>query len=106
MPQNDEILPTIEVDEATIRQEFNEGGYLAGIESGEFTSYLKRNKHRIPPPKGEPVCTRSQIVVYYNRDKQPAFVVHQYLRPDGTLGASGLPDPKCIFFDDKTWVVK
>jgi hypothetical protein len=23
-------------------------------------------------------------------------MVHQYLRPDGTLGASGLPDPKLV----------
>jgi hypothetical protein len=26
-------------------------------------------------------------------------LVHQFLRPDGTIGASGLPDPKMMLKD-------
>jgi hypothetical protein len=32
-------------------------------------------------------------------------VAHQYLRPDGTLGASGRPDPKAIFSEDVLYII-
>lgn len=41
----------------------------------------------------EPPGTRSQIVAYYDGNERVALV-HQYLRPDEMIGASGLPDPK------------
>lgn len=44
----------------------------------------------------EPFCTWTQEVFYLDATSQEVARVHQYLRPDGTLGASGLPDPKMI----------
>jgi hypothetical protein len=32
-------------------------------------------------------------------------VVHQYLRPDGSLGASGLPDPKRLLVNGILYIV-
>jgi hypothetical protein len=85
-----------------IRQIFNERRIFEKVQAGEFTSYVKRNKHRTnPPPPGEPLCTWSQIVYYYDGQQKPVAIVHQYLRPDGTLGASGLPDPKRLFLDGR-----
>lgn len=52
-------------------------------------------------PDSEPPGTQSQIVYYYNDKNQPVAIVHQYLRPDGTIGASGLPDPKRVFLSDR-----
>jgi hypothetical protein len=43
---------------------------------------------------GEPAGTRSQFIRYSNNAGQWVVEVHQYLRPDGTIGASGRPDPK------------
>jgi hypothetical protein len=40
----------------------------------------------------------SQTVEYYDGDNRVALV-HQYLRPDGTIGASGRPDPKALLED-------
>jgi hypothetical protein len=40
-----------------------------------------------------PQGTRSQTIRYF-KGNQWVVEVHQYLRPDGTLGASGRPDPK------------
>jgi hypothetical protein len=34
------------------------------------------------------------MIAYFDGDGQRVAVVHQYLRTDGTLGASGRPDPK------------
>ncbi len=56
---------------------------------------LIRNKVlRHPEMKGEPPGTRSQLIRYLDQKGSWVVEVHQYLRPDGTLGASGRPDPK------------
>src|SRR3954453_10008256 len=50
----------------------------------------------------EPLGTRSQLVEYFERpaSNQPACAtVHRYLRPDGKIGQSGLPDPKRLIID-------
>lgn len=46
----------------------------------------------------QPVCTRSQAVAYVLDDGTRVAVVHQYLRPDGSIGGSGLPDPKRLLW--------
>jgi hypothetical protein len=40
--------------------------------------------------------TKSQIVAYVDEHGKQAALVHQYVKPDGTLGASGKPDPKKV----------
>lgn len=49
------------------------------------------------PDEPEPLL--SQFVYYVNREHQLVALVHQYVRPDGTLAASGLPDPKWLIID-------
>jgi hypothetical protein len=39
------------------------------------------------------------IVSYVNEYRHRIFLAHFYLIPDGSLGASGLPDPKWLFED-------
>jgi hypothetical protein len=46
-------------------------------------------------PPHEPLDTRSQSVPYFLMGVKIALC-HQYLRPDGSFGASGLPDPKLL----------
>jgi hypothetical protein len=57
-------------------------------------------RHPARPKAKEPFCTRSQIISYVAGGVEIARA-HRYLRPDGTLGASGKPDPKA-FFDGET----
>ena len=45
----------------------------------------------------EPTCTRSQMISYRSQDSNEIARVHQYLRPDGSIGARGKPDPKRLF---------
>jgi hypothetical protein len=59
-----------------------------------------KERHPARPAAGEPFCTRSQMVSYVV-DSVEVARAHRYLRPDGSLGASGKPDPKS-FFDGKT----
>jgi hypothetical protein len=70
------------------------GGYLDMITSGDLIESYKRSKHPSPPLSFAPFCTQSQIIQYRDTKGKLILVVHQYLRPDGKLAASGRPDPK------------
>jgi hypothetical protein len=88
-----------------MRQRFNDGQFYERTVSGELVIKLRKSKHRDTPPTGEPVCTHSQILVYYLGDS-PVAIVHQYLRPDGSIGASGRPDPKWLALPDRIIAVR
>lgn len=58
------------------------------------------------PRAGEPPGTRSQRVEYWDSTGSELVKVatcHRYLRPDGSLGASGKPDPKRVFHDGEVF---
>lgn len=93
MPPN-AILPTRFVAPQIIQEAFNSGQFWERAQRGELSTVLKRNSHPEPSPKGEPSCTHSQFIVYYTPAGEAIAGVHQYVRPDGTLGGSGRPDPK------------
>ena len=44
-------------------------------------------------PKG----AKSEIVGYFNQFGKKIAEIHRYILPDGTLAASGKPDPKAVF---------
>lgn len=51
------------------------------------------------------MCTRSQILAYEDPPGKQIAVVHQYLRPDGTIGGSGRPDPKRLMVNGIVYAV-
>jgi len=106
MPDEVEVLPTEWVTEEIIRHQFNESQLYEKAVSGEIVVHIKRSSHPDTPPQGEPVCTWSQIAYYYDKNGKPLAVVHQYRRVDGSIGASGKPDPKRIFLADKSLAVR
>ncbi len=61
--------------------------------------------HPSPSQSGEPLCTRSQRLAYVDADGNPVAQVHQYLREDGSIGGSGLPDPKLILHEGTVYGV-
>lgn len=69
---------------------------MDAVEAGTLTIQLKADKHPSAPAASEPFCTRSQAVGYFDAEGRQIAVVHQYLRQDGSLGASGRPDPKWL----------
>lgn len=78
-----------------MRKLFNEGQFLERVESGELTAVVKAQ--RTPSEVDAvtiPAGSVSQEVRYYDQDNNEVARVHQYVKPDGTLGGSGLPDPK------------
>lgn len=78
---------------------FNEGNYEAQAGSGALTVRVASSRHPSAPRANVPYCTWSQIVQYLDASGTEIVTAHQYLQPDGTLGASGRPDPKRILKD-------
>jgi hypothetical protein len=91
-------------DKNSIRERFNACQIYERLQNNELTSTIFKSKHR--SPQTEPVCTSSQVVIYWDSRGNPLAMVHQYLRPDGTIGGSGKPDPKWIVLDDKVLVLR
>ena|SRR3990170_3865629 len=77
-----------------LRQIFNKGDSWAKVQSGELQQRVVSENHPTSPRAPVPYCTRSQYIAYIDSEGQELARVHQYLLPDGSLGASGRPDPK------------
>jgi hypothetical protein len=88
-----------------IRRLFNEGGYERQVAAGALEARVLINGHPTPPRAPEPICTRSQMVGYFDANGRKVVEVHRYVRPDGTIGASGLPDPKRLRVGDILFIV-
>jgi hypothetical protein len=86
------------VSDDELQRIFNEGRYYERMLAGEFHAHMigqkryKRGDRRVRN-------TMSQTVEY--RDEFGRFIarVHQFRRRDGSLGASGKPDPKALYHD-------
>ena len=91
--------PLLRILEDEMRRRFNNGNYLARLHKGELTAALLRDRHPSLPAADEPFCTCSQMVSYRDLNGNEIARVHQYLRQDGQIGASGRPDPKRLYED-------
>lgn len=82
-----------------MRQKFNDGKLWERVQTGELSSVVIRYSHPAPEAANQPFCTQSQEVSYRDQTNEEIARVHQYLRPDQTLGGSRLPDPKRLLGD-------
>ena len=80
-----------------MRLRFNNGNYWEKSTKGELTKIVI--EERVPKvlPPGEPANTLSQMVSYRDSEDTEIARAHQYLRPNGEIGASGKPDPKRLY---------
>jgi len=96
----------VPVTEAELRKMFSDGQYWIKVKAGDLRQRLVRVRHPCPPRAQEPVCIASKIISYHDTDGKKVAIVHQYVRPDGTLGASGMPDPKTLLIGDTLYTVQ
>lgn len=94
------MKPARHVSATELREAFARERILERANVGELWTIVRKDAHPSPGPAGEPHCTRSQIIYYYEGLTRVA-VAHQYLRRDGSLGASGMPDPKRLLVGDE-----
>ena len=93
------------VDEQEIRALFNEY-ILPEKAKGELFEIVRNSNHPARSLAREPFCTESQLVVYYDKNFQEIANAHQYLRQDGSLGASGKPDPKMVVLNEIIYKIR
>jgi len=86
-----------------LRCRFNRGRYWQRQQAGEFTALVgKSNPAR--PAANQPPGTFSQEVYYLDRRTNVEVArVHQYVLSDGSIGASGRPDPKRLHINGVTY---
>jgi hypothetical protein len=89
-----------------MQRRFNEGGYWERLRSGVYTAVVRENRHPSLTAANEPFCTQSQMVSYLDQNDNEVARVHQYLRTDGSIGASGKPDPKRLLEGDILYRLK
>lgn len=62
------------------------------------------------PEYGQGPGARSQMVSYHvvagGKISTKVAIAHRYLLPDGSVGASGKPDPKSVKHDGQLYVLK
>ncbi len=86
-----------EISKEELRSLYNNGDFEAGMISGAYRAAVRREGHPSPEGSGEPYCTRSQVIeILDGATGQLVAIVHQYLRPDGSIGGSGMRDPKAL----------
>ena len=89
-------IPLKRISAKEMCERFNTGRYWERTQAGDLTSVILEDRHPSLTVANEPFCTRSQMVSYRDGAQEIARV-HQYLRTDGTIGASGKPDPKRLY---------
>jgi hypothetical protein len=92
------IQPTgkAKVTPTELRRMFRDSGTLDRIKSRDLHQVLSGDAHPAPPTSGQPFCTRSQILSFFDVEGNKIAVLHQYKRTDGSIGGSGQPDPKML----------
>jgi hypothetical protein len=92
------------VSAAELRKIFNDGRYLDLVAYGALSE--KPIREGTPSASAnQPPGTKSQVIAYLSPDGKQVAVVHRYLRPDGTLGGSGKPDPKKLFHENTLYIL-
>ena len=95
------------VPSARIRALFNNSQYSEKIKRGLLQKIvLKKTLLQNPTQKGEPEGTYSEVILYKDQGADFFAIVHQYSRPDGSIGASGKPDPKRLRIQGKIYAVR
>ena len=98
------------VTEDIIQEAFNKCQLHERVLHGElrqrifnYDNHLKRRQRK---KIGEPLCTRSQVLLYSTLDGTPVAVVHRYIRKNGELGGTGKPDPKRLLLPNRIIAVR
>jgi hypothetical protein len=92
-------LPPIKrVTPEELCKRFNDGRYWEKVTSGELIAVLLASNVSTLLTQ-ETVTITSEMVSYRDKEGNEVARVHQFRRPDGSLAASGKPDPKRLLED-------
>ncbi|MCC6368424.1 MAG: hypothetical protein IT165_33275 [Bryobacterales bacterium] len=100
-------IPSILKDAGEVRRVFNEGGFERDAQLGLLTIEVADSRPATDSSiRNWAPGTLSQNIYYLNKNREILAKAHRYLRPDNTLAASGMPDPKRVWDGTNYLVVK
>ena len=88
-----------------MREAFNSQQFDEKARLGQISFRQEGNASAAPPHLNFPEGTVSRRVAVIGGNGKKLAICHQYVLPDGSLGASGRNDPKQILVGDELWVV-
>lgn len=68
---------------------FNDGNYWHRALYGDLYRAPVEDDHIQRRRSGQPPCTHSQLMAYFDEQGRQVAIVHEFRRPDGSLGADG-----------------
>jgi len=93
-----------------LRELFNQSQYPELIQQNKLVKEIVRSRllqESTLLGKALPPGTKSEIIIYHDPANKELYAkIHQYVLPDGALGASGKPDPKAILLEGKMYCFK
>jgi hypothetical protein len=89
-----------------LRKLFNENRYDQLVNPHAVLTEKLIREGKAAPDSGQQPGTRSQVIAYLDGNGKQVAIVHQYVRPDGTLGGSGRPDPKKLLHNGVLYVLQ
>ena len=98
--------PIKEISKQEMRDLFYENQLLQKINKHELTLVLLKERHSDPIKSGQVFCTYSQLLSIQDDKGNDIARAHQYKRPNGTIGASGMPDPLWMFIGGVIYKLK
>jgi hypothetical protein len=85
---------------------FNDGNYWHRALYGDLYQAPVEDDHIQRRRSGQPPCTHSQLMAYFDQQGRQVAIVHQFRRSDGSLGGEGRPDPKELLHDGVLYILE
>ena len=109
MVENPDEPLVVRVSATRLRNHFNASDLYRQIDSGELLPDEQLDDRHLRNPElrrdPEPFCTRHQILRYLDPSNGAIILeTSHFLHADGTLGASGKPDPKRMRVGNELWL--
>jgi type I site-specific restriction-modification system R (restriction) subunit len=95
----DDSIPTKSVSKREMQELCQKHQLLEKINNKELKPVLLKERHANPLKSGQVFCTYSQLVSFQDSSRNEVMKAHQYKKPNGSLGASKMPDPVWLFID-------
>src|SRR5437016_14262579 len=87
-----------------LREIFNRGQYWERTQQGEFREVVISSAPA-SSKSGQRPGTKSEMIEYRSLTQRVALV-HQFTRPDGSIGGSGRPDPKAVLDGETLYILE
>jgi len=99
LTMTDDSIPTKSVSKRQMQELCQKHQLIEKIKNKGLKPVLLKERHANPLKSGQVFCTYSQLLSYQDSNANEVMKAHQYQKPDGSLGASKMPDPVWMFID-------